>query len=142
MPNILCPINQTILITSQDVINAMIDTDKKICWKKMSIEAVSMFHLNPKQTKGEELTLFYTGSRIYVITQGGVQGTPLAKCSLRQPICMLMAKNGSQYKILVFSSPQVPKMVTFDDYFCCERPRNEVGNRLKIHSKKVKIRKF
>ena len=75
-------------------------------------------------------------------TGGGSSGPPLAKCSLRQPICMVMAKNGSQYKILVFSSPQIPKMVTFDDCFCCERPRNEVSNRPEIHSKKVKIQKF
>ena len=26
-------------------------------------------------------------------------------------------------------------MITFDEYFCCERPRNEVGNQPEIHSK-------
>ena len=41
----------------------------------------------------------------------------------------MMAKNGSQCKILVFSSPYIPKTVTFNDSFCYERPRKEVENR-------------
>ena len=46
---------------------------------------------------------------------------PLAKCSLRQPICMEMTQNGSQCKILVFTCPYIPKTVFFDDSFSCKR---------------------
>jgi hypothetical protein len=49
---------------------------------------------------------------------------------------MQMTKNGSQYKILVFSCPYIPKAVFFDDYFSRERSRKELGYRSKFNSKK------
>jgi len=58
---------------------------------------------------------------------GGRNQPPLAKCSLRQPICMEMTQNGSQSKILVFSYPYIPKTAFFDDYFSCERLQKELG---------------
>ena len=66
----------------------------------------------------------------YTLTHGrGFGEPPLAKCSLRLPICMEMTKNGSQCKILVFTSPYIPKTVFFDGYFSCERSRKELGYR-------------
>ena len=75
------------------------------------------------------LTLFYMGFWIYVNTVGGggSKRPPLAKCFLRQPICMEMTQNGSQCKILVFSYPYIPKTAFFDDYFSRERSRKELG---------------
>ena len=76
-----------------------------------------------------DLTLFYMGFFLYVKIWGGSKRPPLAKCFLRQPICMEMTKNGSQYKILVFSCPYIPKTVFFDDYISRERSRNKLGKR-------------
>ena len=73
------------------------------------------------------LTLFYMGFWRYVNTWGGSKRPPLAKCFLRQPICMEMTQNGSQCKILVFSYPYIPKTAFFDDYFSRERSRKELG---------------
>ena len=77
--------------------------------------------LNPNQTK-----LFWP-----LRDQGGEESRRSSfcntKCSLRHPICMQMTKNGSQYKILVFSCPYIPKTVFFDDYFSRERSRKELG---------------
>ena len=95
----------------------------------------SSFAINFSATSSRDifivsLTLIYMGSRIYVVTQGrGGRWTPLAKCFLRQPICMEMTKNGSQCKILVFSCPYVPKKVFFDEYSSCEKSQRELGYR-------------
>ena len=63
-----------------------------------------------------------------ILHGGGSSGPPLAKCCLRPPICMQMTKNDSQYKILVFSCPYIPKTVFSDDYFSRERSWKELGN--------------
>ena len=91
-------------------------------------------YFNPKETDwGAQclqivLSLFYTGFLEYTLLEGG-SVRPLARCSLRQSIFIEMTKNGSQCKIVVYTSPYIPKTVFFDSYFSRERSQKELGYR-------------